>query len=170
MKLSGLHLHMILVIVIICILLYIFYVSKDIITLDNQVRQLRVKLDVLERQQVATPAQVKSIETQVDPEDFHHEEPEVHDDTASVDSEKITEMLTAIAETNSNEHVAETGQIDEESQEEETEAVEKTDDNTTEERSMSLQELRELCKKHGLFAQGGKKKLIELLKAHEILV
>jgi hypothetical protein len=186
MKFSGLHLHMILVVVIICIILYIFYVSKDIITLDSQVRQLRLKLDLLEQktqQTQFTPAPtMSSVQLQVEQQDLVHVPivEEVHGDNESVNSEKITEMLSAIAETN-EEHVEEPtlvkADVEEETEIHEEEHVDNpeempstTDENTGEERSLSLSELKDLCKKHGLFAKGGKKQLIELLKAHEILV
>jgi hypothetical protein len=49
MKFSGLHFHMVLVVGLICVIVYVFYISKDILTLDTEVRQLKQHVDVLNR-------------------------------------------------------------------------------------------------------------------------
>lgn len=47
MKFSGLHLHMVLVLAVICVVVYVFYVSRDIVTLDKEVKMLHSKVEQL---------------------------------------------------------------------------------------------------------------------------
>ena len=47
MKFCGLQLHMVLVLAVICIILYVFYISKDIVHVEKEMRILRHDLDAL---------------------------------------------------------------------------------------------------------------------------
>ena len=49
MKFSGLHFHMVLVIALICVIVYVFYISKDILTIDNEIRTIKGQIDIIAR-------------------------------------------------------------------------------------------------------------------------
>jgi hypothetical protein len=46
-KFSGLHLHMVLVLAVICVVAYVFYISKDIVALDREIKMLHGKVEQL---------------------------------------------------------------------------------------------------------------------------
>jgi hypothetical protein len=120
MKFSGFHLHMVLVVGLICVIVYAFYISKDIVTLDKEVRSLKGKLDSIEMY-MANQAQKEKIKyerpTQVSVStDNVHVEHSIQDttimtdnndntdvndddDNVSVDTQKIQEMLNNIQDT-----------------------------------------------------------------------
>jgi hypothetical protein len=45
MKFTGMHLHLILVAAVICVVLYVFYISRDIVQIDKEVKALHAKID-----------------------------------------------------------------------------------------------------------------------------
>jgi hypothetical protein len=47
MKFTGMHLHLILVAAVICVVLYVFYISRDIVLIDKEVKALHAKLDMI---------------------------------------------------------------------------------------------------------------------------
>lgn len=47
MKFTGMHLHLILVAAVICVVLYVFYISRDIVLIDKEVKALHDRLDML---------------------------------------------------------------------------------------------------------------------------
>jgi hypothetical protein len=47
MKFTGMHLHLILVAAVICVVLYVFYISRDIVLIDKEVKALHDRLDIL---------------------------------------------------------------------------------------------------------------------------
>jgi hypothetical protein len=49
MKFSGLHFHMVLVIGLICVILYVFYISKDILTIDNELKNIKRQMETMQR-------------------------------------------------------------------------------------------------------------------------
>lgn len=55
MKFGGMHLHMILVIAVICVVIYVFYVSKDIVSIDKEVKTLQAKVDAMANRMQMTP-------------------------------------------------------------------------------------------------------------------
>ena len=177
MKFSGLHFHMILLVAIICVVIYVFYVSKDILTLDNEVRNLKTKIELLQKQltdvnkckiqqpqssiqvNAATRTDSKHQQTLCKKQTFNQEtaqetaqeEKYVNDETDSVDSEQVQHMLNNIIES------------------EESDKAEVPEDTQTDStKDYSIQELKDLCKKHSLDNKGTKKKLIETLKTNGI--
>ena len=55
MKFSSLHFHMVLVVALICVVVYVFYISKDILTLDTELRCVKNELDGVKRQLQTLP-------------------------------------------------------------------------------------------------------------------
>ena len=47
MKFTGMHLHLILVAAVICVVLYVFYISRDIVLIDKEVKALHDRLDIM---------------------------------------------------------------------------------------------------------------------------
>lgn len=47
LKFSNLHLHMVLVVAIICVVAYVFYISKDIVAIDREIKMLHGKVEQL---------------------------------------------------------------------------------------------------------------------------
>jgi hypothetical protein len=54
MKFTGLHFHMVLVIGLICVILYVFYISKDILTIDNELKNIKKQMEIIQRVLVNT--------------------------------------------------------------------------------------------------------------------
>jgi hypothetical protein len=180
MKFSGFHLHMALLVVVICLVLYIFYVSKDIVSLDKEVRVLKQKVDAIGQHQTNHITQEAIVQTMQMQKEMQLATPprsqreafvveEEVDEVESINTENIQEMLTNI-ENQPEQDVTESGENVEENVEDENVEEEQVEEEQVEEKSLSFQELKELCKKNGLHAKGTKKQLTDLLKAHEIIV
>ncbi len=156
MKLGGLHMHMVLVIAMICVIIYVFYISKDIMTLDKEVRVLKVKLQTMEQmQQQQTLSQLKSVSI---PQQQQQPKAEVIDiteeDLESVDSEKIKSMLNNESEIDELEKANETAMN-------ENVVVQ---DESVDYHNLSWNELKQVCKDKGLTIKGfSKEQLIEKL-------
>ncbi len=56
-KFSGLHLHMVLVLAVICVVAYVFYISKDIVALDREIKMLHGKVEQLASRLQSAPQQ-----------------------------------------------------------------------------------------------------------------
>lgn len=186
MNFSGFHLHMALVIGLICIVIYVFYVSKDIVTIDREVRSLRARIETLQKQTAnmalnqVSPSPVPVVNshasTQVDVpatcevpvvtgNDKKNDENE--DDLESVDSGKIQQLLSHIDE---EEHqVAEVSVLEEKVDEDIKSSISPPSTDTLS-KDISATELRELCKKNGLANKGTKKQLLDTLKENGIVL
>jgi hypothetical protein len=156
-------------------------VSKDIVTLDNEVRTLKDQfsqvLNAVQSSQhkVHIPQQPKASQTmhvqQTPPsaptsthvisskEEDSLEEQEVE--------EQVHNMLVNMQEEQEvNEEREEQEQVEEICEKDvEEDANIEVDDKQT----YSFQDLKDLCKKNGLHTKGTKKQLLELLKVHEII-
>jgi SAP domain len=49
MKFSGIHFHMVLVVGLICVIIYVFYISKDILTIDSELKNMRIQMETLKK-------------------------------------------------------------------------------------------------------------------------
>ena len=172
MKFSGLHFHMVLVIALICVIVYIFYVSKDIVTIDNEVRNLKIKVDNMQRQ--LGNSQVCTMKTNLQSQEISNEKlpqktsveiannhPQIDDDVQSVDSEKIRKLISNIQQTAESENDKNEGIVSD---------VQPDDAPAQgQEKEMTLNEIKELCKQNGISTKGNKKQLVELLKTNGIV-
>lgn len=169
MKFSGLHFHMVLVIGLICIIVYIFYMSKDILSLDNEVMQLKQQIEIIQRRQgdvcgvQQKPALVSTRTEQplvIRPQ-TKVEVPLVSDDVSDacsdVDSEQIRRVLNNMQE-DEEEVVGPTEEINDQ-------VVENTveDIKSHSEKGYTLVELKNICREHGLSTKGTKEQLKERL-------
>ena len=58
MQLNGFHLHIILVVAMICIVVYVFYIARDIIAIDREVKTLCARVEHLATVKQGPPQQV----------------------------------------------------------------------------------------------------------------
>lgn len=177
MKLMGSHMYIGILVVLVCVVLYVFYVSKDIVTLDNEVRTLKSQLGQVvqtissrqssQLQAPPTPSKTQ-VATQVDISSTREEDVE---EIESVKTEHMASLLVNLQE----EELEEEGDVKDEEQhvvvhEEVAEDVMEEVLQPMQEKTVySFQDLKDLCKKHGLHSKGTKQQLVELLKAHEII-
>lgn len=160
-------------VVLVCVVLYVFYVSKDIVTLDNEVRTLKSQLGqvvqtISSRQsshpQAPTPSKTQ-VATQVDISATRDEDV---DEIESVKTEHMASLLVNLQEEEELEEEEQHVETDEVVVEDTAEVMEEVLP-MQEKTVYSFQDLKDLCKKHGLHSKGTKQQLVELLKAHEII-
>jgi hypothetical protein len=175
MKLMGSHMYIGILVVLVCVVLYVFYVSKDIVTLDNEVRTLKSQLGQVVQtissrqsshpQAPPTPSKTQ-VATQVDISSTREEDVE---EIESVKTEHMASLLVNLQE----EELEEEGDVKDEehvvADEVAEDVIEEVLQPMQEKTVYSFQDLKDLCKKHGLHSKGTKQQLVELLKAHEII-
>jgi uncharacterized membrane protein len=175
MKFSGLHLHMALVVALICVIVYVFYISKDILTIDTEVRNLKKQVEAVQRA-IQQPAQapvapappvaplapvffppstqevpLTNASPPSPPSSVSDEASDADEVTSEVESERIRGMMTQI-QTSLGESPEATGTTDA-----------TIDDSPEPSTSFTLAELKTLCKEKGLSVKGTKDQLLERL-------
>lgn len=150
MKLSSFHFQVILVVSLVCIVFYVYYMSKDIITLDREVRALKNVLvsnsqvcsrpqsvqQVPQVQQMSVPVTAQSQPQPSVQQSQQAEIDENNDETESISSNKIKLMLNNIDGENEDEEHEEHEDTDKDA--EVLSVIEMVEDQTT---SQNLQEL-----------------------------
>lgn len=195
---------MVLVIAVICVIIYVFYVSRDILTIDKEIKNLRNQINLIQQHLVTPPlvqAQAQA-QAQAQPSAFPHAtkyaleagaDDNDEDDSGSIDSERIQQILDTIqAEQNSGD-VSDAGagavagavvaddagagvgaataeaDVGSDAASDEDGGVEgDIDDDTAVEpliNKMTIMKLRSLCKENNITAKGSKEQLIERLEA-----
>ena len=156
MQFSGLHFHMVLVVALICVIVYVFYISKDILTLDSEVRSVKGQVEFLQQQlQLQKSVHVVSDKVVVERPVVVEQEQEQEEDDETTPSVS-TDHLHKLVETLDEVEVAEEDGVDA-TAEAETRTIRPTASHLT------VAELKTLCKKHGLPTKGTKEQLMESL-------
>lgn len=160
MKFSGLHFHMVLVVALLCVIVYVFYISKDIITIDNELRSIKGQMDVIHRHlqqpipnvdpiQDALPLVHEIISAE---EDKHND---ATSDSVDVDNERVRALLSKIDHEALEEQHPE-GEVQQEQEQEHDQELQNAP-------GLTLVELKRLCKEKGLSTKGTKDQLQERL-------
>jgi SAP domain len=191
MKFSGIHIHMALVVGLICVIVYLFYISKDILALDEEVMKLKkqvqssqqcVKNNVQLVGQTCEPVQFQKYSTNgmnntqgkhahvgvaTEKIAISNDDDGKSDTYSEVDSEKIRQVLNNMRRND-----------DDEDTDSDTDSLEDSvggdiiDAITTEAeqqqvplqvKSYTLVELKNLCKEKGVSTKGTKEQLKERL-------
>ena len=185
MKFSGLHFQMVLVIALICVIVYVFYISKDILIIDNELRSVKDQLQSMQKQMTRPhPVPVKSVAQQkelYEPKLVEKDEEDIEDlddekcleqvqklmhnistseasDTVVIDGEKDKlELMHNISTNEASDKVVVDGEKDKQE-----DAPRNIDESFN---TYTVNELKQLCKDNGLSTRGTKEQLTERLAA-----
>lgn len=183
MKLFGSHVYIAILVVLVCLVLYVFYVSKDIVTLDSEVRTLKGQFEqVLQTMQTFSSNTNKSVSqhtkaSQVSQQTMEQVPSSTHVISSQEESdvlEQVQNMIVHVEDDVVDEKVDDSILEDVEDDSQKVEEVQEVvdaevDQETDDKQSYSFQELKDLCKQNGLHTKGTKKQLLELLKVHEVI-
>lgn len=187
----GFNINMLLVVGLICLTIYVFFVSKDILSLDKEIKALKNQLNIvmnstlkgpsvqpphmgvmMQPQHIILGQQARGLPQDAEQDEYESEsDGDVIEADDGVDSEEIKNMLSSIQE--GDETVEDDAEAEVETEAENIQEGEPAEEpvvqettptsqiNVEELKQMKYDDLKMLCKAKGISIRGGREQLIE---------